>query len=178
MAVSIAIDVIFGFERSDIVHTEILDRERNVCIAAVDIIRDIDGSEFCVVCFYCHYFDVIEIYGIDIGGITFEEKANNDFFLAHIVIGNHLAEMYVNAKRYITEHGINGIDDKMKEELKATRYELSAHDKVQLIKKDDIRLILKRSPDSADSFALTFAMADMPRGLVLERKSRQGAFME
>lgn len=91
---------------------------------------------------------------------------------------NKRAEMYVNAKRYITEHGINGIDDRMKEELKATRYELSAHDKVQLIKKDDIRLILKRSPDSADSFALTFAMADMPRGLVLERKSRQGAFME
>ncbi len=91
---------------------------------------------------------------------------------------NKRAEMYVNAKRYITEHGINGIDDRMREELKATRYELSAHDKVQLIKKDDIRLILKRSPDSADSFALTFAMADMPRGLVLERKSRQGAFME
>lgn len=90
---------------------------------------------------------------------------------------NKRAEMYINAKRYINEHGISGIDDTMKEELKATRYELSPHDKVQLIKKDDIRLILKRSPDSADAFALTFAQADVPRGIINERKMRQHSFM-
>jgi hypothetical protein len=65
----------------------------------------------------------------------------------------------------------------MKEELRATRYELSPHDKVQLIKKEDIRLILKRSPDSADAFALTFAMTDMPRGIISERRGRQASFM-
>jgi hypothetical protein len=65
----------------------------------------------------------------------------------------------------------------MKEELKATRYELSPHDKVQLIKKEDIRLILKRSPDSADALALTFSMPDIPRGIISERKTRQAAFM-
>jgi hypothetical protein len=85
--------------------------------------------------------------------------------------------MYVTTKRYIDEHGINGIDDQMKEELKATRYELSPHDKVQLIKKEDIRLILKRSPDSADALALTFSMPDIPRGIISERKTRQAAFM-
>ena len=90
---------------------------------------------------------------------------------------NKRAEMYVTTKRYIDEHGINGIDDKMKEELKATRYELSPHDKVQLIKKEDIRLILKRSPDSADALALTFSMPDIPRGIISERKTRQAAFM-
>lgn len=90
---------------------------------------------------------------------------------------NKRAEMYVDAKRYISEHGISGIDDQMKEELRATRYELSPHDKVQLIKKEDIRLILKRSPDSADAFALTFAMADMPRGIISERRGRQASFM-
>jgi hypothetical protein len=91
---------------------------------------------------------------------------------------NKRAEMYVAAKRYISEHGMNGIDTQMMEELKATRYELSPHDKVQLIKKDDIRLILKRSPDSADAFALTFAMPDMPRGVIMERKGRQSYFMD
>lgn len=90
---------------------------------------------------------------------------------------NKRAEMYIAAKNYINEHGINGIDDTMKEELRATRYELSPHDKVQLIKKDDIRLILKRSPDSADCLALTFAMPDMPRGIIMSRKERQHNFM-
>jgi hypothetical protein len=90
---------------------------------------------------------------------------------------NKRAEMYVAAKRYITEHGINGLDTQMKEELKATRYELSPHDKVQLIKKEDIRLILKRSPDSADSLALTFAMPDIPRGIIKERTVRQSQYM-
>ena len=91
---------------------------------------------------------------------------------------NRRAEMYIYAKRYISEHGISGIDDQMKEELKATRYELSSHDKIQLIKKEDIRLILKRSPDSADALALTFAMADIPRGIITERRGRQAVFME
>lgn len=90
---------------------------------------------------------------------------------------NKRAEMYVTAKRYMDEHGIRGLDDTVKEELKATRYELSPHDKVQLIKKDDIRLILKRSPDSADALALTFSMPDIPRGVISERKARQHVFM-
>lgn len=90
---------------------------------------------------------------------------------------NKRAEMYIMAKRYINEHGISGLDDSLKEELKATRYELSPHDKVQLIKKDEIRLILKRSPDSADAFCLTFANPDMPRGIINERKERQHNFM-
>lgn len=91
---------------------------------------------------------------------------------------NKRAEMYVAAKRFITDNGISGIDSTMKEELKATRYELTNHDKVKLIDKEDIRLILKRSPDSADSFALTFAQPDMPRGIMLQRKARQASFMD
>ena len=91
---------------------------------------------------------------------------------------NKRAEMYVAAKRFITDNGISGIDSTMKEELKATRYELTNHDKVKLIDKDEIRLILKRSPDSADSFALTFAQPDMPRGVMLQRKARQASFMD
>lgn len=91
---------------------------------------------------------------------------------------NKRAEMYVAAKRFITDNGISGIDSTMKEELKATRYELTNHDKVKLIDKDEIKLILKRSPDSADSFALTFAQPDMPRGVMLQRKARQASFMD
>jgi hypothetical protein len=66
----------------------------------------------------------------------------------------------------------------MKEELKCTRYIMSNHDRIQLIPKDDIRLILKRSPDSADAFALSFFTPDQPRGLILERKGRQAYFMD
>lgn len=91
---------------------------------------------------------------------------------------NKRAEMYVAAKRFINDNGISGIDDTMKEELRATRYELTNHDKVKLIDKEDIRLILKRSPDSADSFALTFAVPDMPRGIMLQRKSHQATYMD
>ena len=90
---------------------------------------------------------------------------------------NVRAEIYLRAKRYIAEHGISGIDETLREELKATRYIMSNHDRIQIIPKDDIRLILKRSPDSADALALTFFSDDQPRGLVLERKGRQGAFM-
>lgn len=91
---------------------------------------------------------------------------------------NMRAEIYLKAKRYITDHGISGLDEQLKEELKTTRYIMSNHDRIQLIPKDDIRLILKRSPDSADAFALTFFTNDQPRGLIFERRARQSIFME
>lgn len=91
---------------------------------------------------------------------------------------NQRAEIYLKAKKYIAEHGISGLDEPLREELKTTRYVMSNHDRIQLIPKDDIRLILKRSPDSADAFALTFYSSDQPRGLVLERKGRQASFMD
>ena len=91
---------------------------------------------------------------------------------------NMRAEIYLKAKRYVCDHGICGIDEIMREELKATRYIMSNHDRIQLIPKDDIRLILKRSPDSADAFALTFFSDDMPRGLVEQRRRSQHAFMD
>lgn len=90
---------------------------------------------------------------------------------------NKRAEMYVNAKRYIVEHGINGLDDDLKNELMATKYELNSHDKVQLIKKDEIKLAIGHSPDSGDAFALTFAMNDMPRGVISDRRERQQLYM-
>lgn len=91
---------------------------------------------------------------------------------------NVRAEIYLRAKRYIMDHGISGLDEKLKEELKTTRYIMTNHDRIQLIPKEDIRLILKRSPDSADAFALSFYTDDQPRGLLLERRGRQGVFME
>ena len=90
---------------------------------------------------------------------------------------NARAEIYLKAKRYIVDHGISGLDEQLREELKATRYIMSNHDRIQLIPKDDIRLILKRSPDSADAFALSFYTDDQPRGLLLERTTRQCQFM-
>lgn len=90
---------------------------------------------------------------------------------------NMRAEIYLKAKRYILDHGISGLDEQLREELKTTRYIMSNHERIQLIPKDDIRLILKRSPDSADAFALTFYTDDQPRGLLMERRARQMQFM-
>lgn len=90
---------------------------------------------------------------------------------------NIRAEIYLKAKRYIVDHGISGLDEQLIEELKTTRYTMSNHDRIQLIPKDDIRLILKRSPDSADAFALSFYTDDQPRGLLMERRARQSVFM-
>lgn len=91
---------------------------------------------------------------------------------------NIRAEIYLKAKKFIVEHGISGLDDTLREELKATRYIMSNHDRIQIIPKDDIRLILKRSPDSADGLALTFYTEDRPRGLLTERKARQQTYMD
>ena len=91
---------------------------------------------------------------------------------------NKRAEMYVNSKKYIAEHGISGLDDAIKNELDATKYELNSRDKVQLIRKEDIKASIGHSPDSADAFVLTFAENDMPRGIIEERKARQHSYME
>lgn len=90
---------------------------------------------------------------------------------------NQRAQLYMKTKQYINEHGLNGIDETAINEFLATKYVLNSRDKIQLIPKEDIKMAIGRSPDTADSIALTFYTTDMPRGLGLDRKSRQSRFM-
>lgn len=90
---------------------------------------------------------------------------------------NQRAQIYMRTKQFINEHGLNGVDETAKNEFLATKYILNARDKIQLIPKEDIKQAIGRSPDTADSIALTFYTTDIPRGLGLERKARQGMFM-
>jgi hypothetical protein len=83
---------------------------------------------------------------------------------------NKRAEMYVKLKKYIEDHGINGLTEDMKTELCATKYSMTNHDKVQIVPKEEIKAVLGRSPDSADALVLTMAQDDIPKGL---RQSRR-----
>lgn len=90
---------------------------------------------------------------------------------------NQRAQIYMRTKQFINENGLNGVDETAKNEFLATKYILNNRDKIQLIPKEDIKQAIGRSPDTADSIALTFYTTDMPRGLGLERKARQSYFM-
>lgn len=91
---------------------------------------------------------------------------------------NKRAEIYMKTKQFISEHGLNGVDEAAINEFLSTKYILNNRDKIQLIPKEEIKQAIGRSPDTADSIALTFFTTDIPRGLGLERKARQSYFME
>ena len=91
---------------------------------------------------------------------------------------NKRAEIYMKTKQFINEHGLNGVDEAAVNEFLSTKYILNNRDKIQLIPKDEIKQAIGRSPDTADSIALTFFTTDMPRGLGLERKARQSVYMD
>lgn len=90
---------------------------------------------------------------------------------------NKRAEIYMKTKQFINEHGLNGVDETAINEFLSTKYILNNRDKIQLIPKEDIKQAIGRSPDTADSIALTFFTPDIPRGLGLERRTRQASFM-
>ena len=65
--------------------------------------------------------------------------------------------MYFLLAKWVRAGGALPYDEGLKEELLAMTYTFQG-DKFRLDSKDDIKLILGRSPDKADSLALTFAM--------------------
>lgn len=90
---------------------------------------------------------------------------------------NMRASLYMKTKQFISENGINGVDESGINEFLATKYVLNSREKIQLIPKDEIKIAIGRSPDTADSIALTFFTSDIPRGLGLERQRYQSRFM-
>lgn len=91
---------------------------------------------------------------------------------------NARAEIYMKTKQYILDNGLNGVDEDAQNEFLSTKYILNNRDKIQLIPKEEIKLAIGRSPDTADSIALTFYSDDMPRGLVEMRRKNQHAYMD
>ena len=70
---------------------------------------------------------------------------------------NKRAEMYFNLREWIRRGGKLPKDDDLKEELLATTYIYSKiNSKIQISPKDEIKELLGRSPDKADSVALHF----------------------
>lgn len=75
---------------------------------------------------------------------------------------NKRSELYFNLKKGLQDHGLKGITDELKRELRATRYKLNSSNKLQIIAKDEIKLNIGRSPDYADALALSFNQPIIP----------------
>jgi len=70
---------------------------------------------------------------------------------------NQRSEFYWHLrKRFVTGKIAGGIDEETKEEICATDYKI-INGKVRVIKKDDIKKVINRSPDKADALMLCYA---------------------
>lgn len=118
-----------------------------------------------------------EAYGLDLynrlveGGYTaqlvpFGGRADES------VYANNRAEMYCNMKKQFEEFGMIGLNEDLKRELNCTRYILSHSNKIQIIPKSEIKLVLGHSPDTADALALTYIQPIIPK-MALEIQYKQ-----
>ena len=85
--------------------------------------------------------------------IPFASKATNESY------ANKRAEMYFNLAKAV-RNGLYIDDPMLTEELTNTRFMLDKNDKYILMPKAELKLILNRSPDTADALALTFCDED------------------
>jgi hypothetical protein len=90
--------------------------------------------------------------GLIVNPINFGQKPKEDVYV------NARAEMYFNLANKIRE-GFYIEDDKVKEELQYTTYQINGSGKTLLVPKDNIRELIGRSPDTSDALAL--ALYDM-----------------
>jgi len=87
---------------------------------------------------------------------------------------NKRAEMYFNLKAFVETGGKLPDDRELKEELLALKYFYNeTSGKIQLIKKDDLKEELGRSPDKSDSVALHFFNKVRPMAM-RGHQNRQG----
>lgn len=90
--------------------------------------------------------------GLPIVDVIYSEKAQDNMYL------NLRTEMYHALKEFL-KYGRLDCDDDTEEELLATTYTYTQDGrKIKLISKDEIKSIIKRSPDKADSYAMHFAV--------------------
>lgn len=108
---------------------------------------------------------------VEIAGINFSQKPQNPQF------ANYRSWMYHNAAQAMKngEISFNLVKEKfprIKEEISATEIYINNHGQFQLVPKEQIKGIIGRSPDTADSLALTFA-TDVPWSFVKEHNSME-----
>lgn len=70
---------------------------------------------------------------------------------------NKRAEMYVNLKEWLEQDVSLPDDELLAADIAAVGYKHDLMGRIQLNSKDEIKKILKRSPDTSDALALTFA---------------------
>lgn len=91
--------------------------------------------------------------GIPVTEINFQQRAINPERYANI-----RAEMYFNALEWLKQGGCIPDDPDLKAELTVTEYKFTSAGKIILQPKEEIKELTGRSPDAADSMALTFAV--------------------
>ena len=114
----------------------------------------------------------LEEAGVDSTLVPFGGHPTNSAYL------NNRAEIYINLKKGIEEDGLLGITEELYTELQATKYTLSNTNRIQLIPKDEIKLVIGRSPDIADALALTYYEQLIPKGLLEAKRNRQNHWMD
>ena len=83
--------------------------------------------------------------------VHFAGKSSNNNFL------NKRAEMYCNMRQWLRDGGALPNDPVLKAELKTIEYKPTYDGKIKLVSKDEMKKRGNKSPDIADSLALTFA---------------------
>lgn len=92
--------------------------------------------------------DMLEHNGYKVGRINFGQKANDEIYV------NARAEMYFNLAEKI-RNGFFIDDEKIKEELSYTTYQINGSGKTMLVPKTQIKELIGRSPDTSDALALS-----------------------
>jgi hypothetical protein len=95
--------------------------------------------------------DAMRQLGHDVIGVQFGGKPNDYRYF------NKRSEMYFEMSKWVKSGGALPDDRELKEELCATQFVYQG-DKFRIIEKEMIKDAIGRSPDKADSLALTFAM--------------------
>lgn len=95
--------------------------------------------------------DAMRQLGHDVIGVQFGGKPNDYRYF------NKRSEMYFELSKWVKSGGALPDDRELKEELCATQFVYQG-DKFRIIEKEMIKDAIGRSPDKADSLALTFAM--------------------
>jgi hypothetical protein len=112
-------------------------------------------------------------YGLQATTVSFGAAANES-----TVYLNQRAEMYCNARREMDDMGLIGLTEELKHELNATKYILNNSNKIQLIPKADIKVVLGRSPDLADALALTYCGPIIEKKVIERKRQYQSQFLE
>jgi hypothetical protein len=96
----------------------------------------------------CNRSFIVDGYEVEVIGTNFGQSAEDNKAYA-----NARAEMYFRLGDRI-RGGFYIDNEKAREELKHTTYDVTSAGKIQLVKKEEIKALIGRSPDTADAIAL------------------------